>query len=243
MASRRVLPLAHRRALEAFGPDFDLSQIASAEEEYARTLPRQPKVEWAVLEDAARSVHGVYRCHIVPDTDSVVPKRVRVLSRNDRRGAVAKDIQSAWFALFGLYVPRTRFEVVPLQGTMDSMLPRRIVLRSCVEERTNAGSSVTVRLSYGEQLWEGRSSSMVIGSMEGLAADATLQAVRLAGISASLEGVTHTQVGRQAVIVVSLETGDDRPHFGVSAVRDGTSPAAARAVLSALNRLIQRSLS
>ncbi len=243
MSPRRILPLAHRRAIEAFGPDFDLGQITSAEEEYARTLPRQPEVDPALLERAARSVHGVYRCHIVPDRANVVPKRVRILSRNDRRGAVAKDIQSAWFALFGLYVPRTRFEVVPLQGAMDSVLPRRVVLRSCVEERTVAGSSVTVRLTYGEKLWEGRASSAVIRAMEGLAADATLQAVRLAGVSASIEGVTLTHVGLKEVVVVSVETGDEHPHFGVSAVRDGVGPAAARAVLAALNRLIQRSLS
>ncbi len=240
MGARRTLPLAHRRAMEAFGDAIDPRTLVSPEEQYASTLA-QPEVAPTLLEQAAERVLGVHSCRVIVRGQDPLPARIRVVARYDRRTAVAKDIQSAWFALFGVYVPRARFEVLPVRGALDTTAGRRVALRSCAEERNASRTEVVVRLVHGEKIWEGRQSGVGGADTRQLAAEATL--VALAGIvdrPVRLLAISETQVNGAEVLVAAVAAGPNEHLFGVAQVRDEPGAAAARAVLDALNRWLHR---
>jgi hypothetical protein len=218
---------------EALGPD--------PEEEFAARHV-QPYVEAEDLERVARGVVGVYSVRVLRRADEPVPYRVRVVAQGSRRTAVAKDIQSAWFALWSLYVPRRAFAVTAVRSPLDLGPDRRrlqLCHLSCV--RAAAEVAVTVALFSGGRIVEGRAAAARAGAdLRRLAALATLDAVRpaLAGPLPELVELRAVRVGGVPALVCALA----RPRgmlLGVCEVRGDEQEAAARAVLDAVNRLLE----
>jgi len=236
LARQRRLPLAHRRALEAFGEAMDPDALLSAEEQYARSLT-PPRVPAASLEQAAERVVGVYSCRVRLGEEAA-PARVRLVVRHDRRFAAAKDVQSAWFALFGVYVPRGRFDVLPVRGGGDPAGgPRRLALRGCAQQGDGRSSRATVRLAFGQRTWEAVATGPRGADGQRLAAQATASAVEAwAGRSVRVTDLQTVQLHGGEAVVVAVDVGEGTELLGVARERGDGGTAAARAVLDAVNR-------
>ncbi len=215
---------------------------ATVEEEFALSRP-QPTVPRDELEQAARRVVGVYDCRVLSAEGEALPRQVRVTAQAGRRLAVAKDIQTAWFTLWNLYVPRTRFVITAVRSPSDLLGydrgPR--LHRLHFESGPNAFVRVEVefegRLHVGEACAHGSDRSR-------LAALATLHA--LAGCLPSAVGldlleIRAVPVGGCTAALCALSAAGGRSVLGVCQVEEDELGAAARAVLDAVNRLRRRS--
>jgi hypothetical protein len=213
-----------------------------SEEAYAGEVA-QPMVATAELERAAQRVAGVRACRVERAAGSARPERVHVLADRERCSAVAKDIQSAWFAVWGLYVPRRVFAVSPVSAR-DDLGPRhfRAQLREIRAESGDGTLRVVVVLSSrgrrhtGEAAEQGGS-----GDASRLAALATLQAARgllPGGVPADLADFRRIRVAGTRALVCAIEVARGRVLFGICEVGADERLAAARVVLDALNRAL-----
>ena len=236
-------PDRYRPRLQAPAPTYPLPPgelgPASPEEEFARRHP-QPLIAVAELERAARRVVGVHSCRVVRQSQEPLPQRVRVVAQAARRLGVAKDIQSAWFALWGLYVPRTTFTVSAV-GRGDDLGPRRLraQLREIRAESGGGTLRVVVALSNRGRRLVGEASQPQGGAdAPRLAALAVLQALRplLPATAADLVDFRRIHVGGVAALVCAVGMGGGRILCGICEVGADERLAAARVVLDALNR-------
>ncbi len=215
---------------------------ASPEEEFASSHA-QPFVEAAALESAALEVVGVQRCRILRRADDPLPYRVRVVVEGSRRLAVAKDIQSAWFALWGLYVARSAFVVTALRNVSDLKEEgRSLQFVQCIATRSGATAQASVTLSAAGRAFEGhaRQPASDADAMK-LAAHAALEAVRAADprrCPGDVVEMRRLRVAGSLAILCAMDDGRGRLLFGVSLVQDDERAAAVRAVLDAAQRIV-----
>ena len=211
------------------------------EEEFA-ARHSQPLVDVEELERAARRVVGVHSARVLRNDGEALPHRVRVVVQGSRRTAVAKDIQSAWFALWGLYVPRSAFAVTAVRSPLDlAPAPRRLQLCNLTFERTTSEVSATVALFARGRTLEGRAAASLTGAdLRRLAAEATLEAVRAAlppGGTLELLELRRVTLGGGPALLCAL-AGGRGTLLGVCQVRGDEREATVRAVLDAANRTL-----
>lgn len=228
-----------RVALRSDDPRPAPAAYDDGEEAYARGIA-QPLVGAAELEAAAARVAGVRACRVDRRPGAATPERVRVVADRERCSAVAKDIQSAWFALWGLYVPRTTFTVSAV-GRGDDLGPRRLraQLREIRAESGGGTVRVVVALSNRGRRLVGEASQPQGGAdAPRLAALAVLQALRplLPATAADLVDFRRIHVGGVAALVCAVGMGGGRILCGICEVGADERLAAARVVLDALNR-------
>lgn len=215
---------------------------ASPEEAFAAKHP-QPLVETADLERAARRVIGVHSCRVLRNDGEALPYRVRVVAQGARRISVAKDIQSAWFTLWSIYVPRRLFVVTAVRSKLD-LAPerRRLQLVQCTFTRAAGTLEGTVALFAGGQTFEGRASAPAVSADPlRLAAQAALVAVAAAlpdGRGCDLLEMRRLKVAGVGVILCAVGDRQGQVLLGLSRVRGDERDAAVRAVLDAMNRLL-----
>lgn len=220
---------------ETFGP--------GPEEEFAaRHL--QPLVDARELERAARRVVGVHSARVLRNDGECLPYRVRVVVQGSRRTAVAKDIQSAWFAVWNLYVPRSVFAVTAVRSPLDlGSQPRRLQLCNLSFQRTPADVSATVALFARGRTLQGRAAvPLLTADLRRLAAEATLEAVRAAlpvGDALELLELRRVTLGGAPALLCAL-AGGRGTLLGICQVRGDEREAAVRAVLDAANRVLAR---
>lgn len=214
---------------------------AGPEEEFA-ARHTQPLVDALELERAARRVVGVHSVRVLRNDGDLLPYRVRVVVQGSRRTAVAKDIQSAWFAIWNLYVPRSVFAVTAVRSPLDlSPQPRRLQLCNLTFERTVSEVSATVALFARGRTLEGRAAvPLATADLRRLAAEATLEAVceaLPAGGALELLELRRITLGSVPVLVCAL-AGGRGTLLGICQVRGDEREAAVRAVLDAANRVL-----
>jgi hypothetical protein len=198
------------------------------------------------FESLARRLRGVYGCRVEMDAASGVPARVHLTADVSRRTAVARDVQSAFFAALGVMVPLERIAVTSVRGPGGATAPvmgsGRLRLTGVRFEEDRAGLRVSVSLRQGEHEATGVAEA---GPGEdplragGAAALAAVAVARGWSDAASLEDVALLPAGsRQAVLarvrVSAAGAGDLR--LGAALVRNDPREAAVRAVLDAVNR-------
>ncbi len=237
-STRRDVPLDPQGRGSA-RPGADLS----AEEVFAARHP-QPRIATSDLEDSAGRVVGVYACRVDRAQGAALPDRVRVVVKASRRLAVAKDIQTAWFTVWNVYVPRGRFVVTPVRSPLDFQ-PRIRRLQLCEITLHHDGEKLaaTTALFSGGRTYEGTAESPAEGAdICRLAALATMEALREAlppEVQMELAGVRLVVIAGCRAVLCAL-AGRDRVLLGVCEVRGDERDAAARAVLDAANRLLGR---
>lgn len=215
-------------------------QPPSPEEEYAQARV-QPTVDAAELERVALQVVGVYRCRVLLARDRTLPERVRLMVQGSRRLAAAKDVQSAWFALWGLYVPRGRFVVTAVRSPRDLESGEgRLRFLRCALTRDPDHVRAEVHLTRGDRLWVGQA-EQVAGSADQvrLAATAALQALRVAvpgGYLCEVVEVRRLRVAGVALLCCAVQEPRGDLLFGVAPVHGDEPSAAVCAVLDATNR-------
>jgi len=228
---RAVARTRRRRAVGVAGPQEALA--ASME---------QPLVDAADLERLARRVTGVQTCAVVWNSGARLPQEVRIVARGPRRIAVARDVQTAWYAVWGLYVPRGRFVVRPPHRPAERGRPR---LRSVTVERARDVLEVAVTLDCRGRRLRGRASeSGPASDVRRLAARATLEAlgpVLSDGYRPELVELCRIRIaGLLALICAVSGPRGAAPLLGVCRLGPDEGEAAARATLDALNRILGR---
>lgn len=217
--------------------------VVDAETAYARTI-EQPYVDTGALEQVAQRVAGVYGCRVRRRAGLACPDHVRVIADRARSTAVAKDIQSAWFALWGLYVPRQAFSVTAVQRE-DDWAPRRVrvQLREVRADRVAGDVRVEVTLAVRGRRVRGHAASPEADAdPRRLAASAALEAATRflpAGCEPGLLDIRRLRVGGVPALVCALGAVGRPPLLGICAAAGDDRVAAARAVLDALNRLLR----
>lgn len=236
-------PDRYRPRLQAPAPAYPLppGELGpnSPEEEFARRHP-QPLVAVAELERAARRVVGVHSCRVLRQGEEPLPQRVRVVVQAARRLGVAKDIQSAWFSLWNLYVPRSLFAVTAIRSPRDLGPDRgRLQLVQCALSRSGATLEVGVTLYAAGREFDGRSAAAAAGADPvRLAAAAALVAVEAATGRGGwhLLELRRLRVAGANAVLCAVGTEQGQVLLGVGQVRSDEREAAVRAVLNALNR-------
>lgn len=231
-----VLPVA------GTGDLGEAAAFASPEDAFA-ARHRQPKVVSADLERAARRVVGVLGCRVLRMEAEALPVRVRLVSDVRRRSAVAKDVQSAWFALFGLYVPRRLFMVTAVRSRLDLIGERRrLQLCQCMIERRPDGIRAEVGLFVAGRVVVGRAQGGPGTDDRRLAAAAVLDAVHAARASQDTLALLDVRLLPVAGVPVALCAvgGGGEPLLGICQVRGDEREACVRAVLDAVNRTLSR---
>jgi len=219
---------------------------AAGEDEYAAQV-EQPVVAAAELERAAARVRGVHSCRVLLRPGERLPAVVRLVAQGERRTAVAKDVQSAWFALWGLYVPRRCFVVTALRGTEDlGLAPRRLQLSQLSFDRSGAEVTATVTLAARGRTLQGRAALPSAGpavDVRRLAAEAVLVALREVlppAFEPDLLELRRVRVGGVLTLLCAVSGPRGEPLFGICRLRGDEREAAARSVLDAINRILPR---
>ncbi len=224
------------------GESGEADAFASPEDAFA-ARHRQPQVAVADLERSARRVVGVLGCRVLRPEAAAVPVCVRLVAEARRRSAIAKDIQSAWFTLFGLYVPRRLFMVTAVRSRLDLLGERRrLQLCRCTIERRLDGIRAEVGLFAAGRVVVGRAQDGPGGDDRRLAAMAVLDAVRTAlssPLPLALLEVRLTPVAGVPVALCAVGVGGE-PLLGICQVRGDEREACVRAALDAVNRTLSR---
>jgi hypothetical protein len=122
----------------------------------------------------------------------------------------------------------------------------RIQLRELIHTRGEPIVTVTLALHGRRVVGIGRGQGDPTASLEGLAADATVQAInRLITpmTKLRLDHIQRTQIGQLDLCLVQITVvvdDDQQTAIGVSRIRSDRAEAAARAVLDATNRYLAR---
>ncbi len=197
------------------------------------------------LESLARRLRGVYACRVTMEAGRPVPARVDVTVDVSRRTAVARDVQSAFFAAFDLLVPLDRIAVTSVRRPAGGAPPTAAGgrLRLTAIRYDDGGESLRVSVSLGDadneatgvaEAGRGRDRTRA-------GAEAALAAVAVARgwpQAAALEDVVIVPTGthRAIMVRVRVSTGEDGIRIGAALVRRDPCEAAARAAMAAVNR-------
>jgi hypothetical protein len=205
----------------------------------------EPSVE--ALERLAISLRGIFSCRVHWQEGEAVPSFVRLVCDRDRRTAAAQDVATAWFAAFGLRVPRDSFAVTAVRSPADVRpASRRFQFCELGYGRAGNANEARVALYLGGETFIG---SAVVEDEDDrlrLAALATLAAVSQAVPELPpfvLEEVQESAVGGRPcvlAVVATSERGRGVPYLGAAFVRRDALEAAVRAVLDAVNRQLAR---
>ncbi len=170
--------------------------------------------------------------HILSD-DSRAPKRV------------ARDVQSAISARFGTEIDYKIISVAQIPAQSKTALHGRLVFDEIVCVKNKEHSSVTVKLSDGEQSFSGTSSGLNAGQeISRAVCQATLEAVngslesRLTFSAADVK--MYELAGESALSVCVLAKSEHKTErlIGSAFLGDDAETAVVKATLDALNRRI-----
>lgn len=199
------------------------------------------------LEQLATSLRGVFSCRVQWTDGEDAPDFVRVVCDKDRRSLAASDIATAWFAAFGVRVPRECFAVTAVRSPADvKPVARRFQFCELAYGRTGGAIEARVSLFRGGETFIG---SAVAGGDEDrlrLAGQATLAAVGQAVADLpvfALVDLQETAVASRPcmlAVVSAPQRGKGWPYLGAAFVRHDPLEAAVRAVLDAINRQLSR---
>lgn len=193
-----------------------------------------------MLEELGRRVRGVYSCRVIWPNGAPLPQRVRVVVAGYRRTAVARDLQSAFFAASGLLIPLDRFVVTPIRSPDELGRPLRLALAAIAMERRGADVQVRVTLEEAGDSYSGQAEGPA-AAVPRLAAAATLAALQSAAphvADVELLEVIEVAVAGRPVMLVALGA-SERLLLGTAAVHRSAAEAVCRAVLDALNRWLE----
>lgn len=206
----------------------------------------------AQIERAIESLPGVLTVRIVAGYDRPVDELHALVSVERSPKQVVRDVQSLLFTRFDLNIDHRVISVVQLDADDPILVdqvssPDRIALARVSVTQAASETSVTVVIADGdgiEHVGTATSQASVTG-LRSASAQATLQALEeLAGegTTAALQALDIVDANGTDVVlaVVSARVGrSEMVLTGSAQVRRGETDAIARAILDALNRLMQ----
>jgi hypothetical protein len=211
--------------------------------------PSQP-LDATAYEQLIFQVRGIQAARIVTDANGGIDE-VHVVGLPGRSAKqIVRDIGSILYVRGGIRLDYRKVSLVQLSEEALKPLAPRVLLRDVVCEQHTPRPGVKVSLGFGERQFQGHSAAPAEGSScpLHLAAEATLEALRqLLGPQADLrvEQVGSQPFGALRVCLSQLSLaaeGGSETLLGVSQIRGDEATAAARAVLDAVNRQLQRLL-
>lgn len=211
--------------------------------------PSQP-LDATAYEQLIFQVRGIQAARIVTDANGGIDE-VHVVGLPGRSAKqIVRDIGSILYVRGGIRLDYRKVSLVQLSEEALKPLAPRVLLREVVCEQHAPKPSVKVSLGLGERQVQGYSAASTEGAACPLhiAAEATLQALsQLLGPQTDLrvEQVGSQPFGALSVCLSQLSLAVDSGSetlLGISQIRGDEASAAARAVLDAVNRQLQRLL-
>lgn len=208
--------------------------------------PSQP-LDVAACEQLIFQVRGIQAARIVTDANGEIDE-VHVVGLPERSAKqIVRDIGSILYVRGGIRLDYRKVSLVQLsEGVLKPNAPRVLLLGVVCETPT----AVSVTLGLGERQIQGDSAAPEgkPGDTLLVAAQATLHALRqLTGpqIDLHVEQISRQPFGALSVCLSQLALdaeGGSEILLGISQVRGDEATAAARSVLDAVNRQLQRLL-
>lgn len=206
----------------------------------------------AEVERALAGLAGMVAVRLVPGFDRPVDELHALVVEDRSPKQVVRDVQSMLYTRFDLSIDHRVISVVqlaeddPLANVEDATTPRVALTRVSITQ-SSADASVTVVVTDSDGVEHvGTVSSEVTAAGQRMAAGAaTIQAVDAViapATSLTLAGLDQVRCGGTDVMLSVIEVRAARTMLtltGSAVVRRGEIDAAARAVLDALNRVLQ----
>ncbi|MCX7792074.1 MAG: hypothetical protein N2378_15665 [Chloroflexaceae bacterium] len=211
----------------------------------ADALPTGPML----LEQLIYQVRGVQAARLITDPQGQIDEIhvVGTPQRNPKQ--IVRDIESILYVRGGVRLDHRKISLVQV-AERETTTGRRLQLLEVTTAAGEAGTQVEVRLALQERRFEGSAcDSGEVASRSMLAAAATIEALnRAIGARGSfrLERLQRQPLGELDTFLTHLSfvlEGSFEALLGVSVVREDEATAAARAVLDAANRRVERLLS
>lgn len=201
-----------------------------------------------VLEQLIYQVRGVHAARLITDPQGQINEVhvVGTLQRSPKQ--IVRDIESILYVRGGVRLDHRKISLVQVAERAPQAAARRLQLVEVTARNDGASPSVSVGLVMQEQRFEG----LERGSGEpwsALAASATIYALNAVVGSRGnfrLEHLQRQPLGTIEIFLAHLSfvlDGGFETLLGVSVVREDEATAAARAVLDAANRRVERLLS
>lgn len=213
----------------------------------ADALPTGPML----LEQLIYQVRGVQAARLITDSQGQIDEIhvVGTPQRNPKQ--IVRDIESILYVRGGVRLDHRKISLVQVAELDTAAAGRRLQLLDVTTSAIEAGTRVEVRLALQERRFEGASTGESGGetSRSVLAAAATIEALnRAIGARGSfrLERLQRQPLGELDTFLTHLSfvlEGSLEALLGVSVVREDEATAAARAILDAANRRVERLLS
>lgn len=203
-----------------------------------------------LLEQLIYQVRGVQAARLITDPQGQIDEIhvVGTPQRNPKQ--IVRDIESILYVRGGVRLDHRKISLVQVAERETTTTGRRLQLREVTTAAGEAGTQVEVRLALQEQRFEGSAcGSTEEASRSLLAAAATIEALnRAIGARGAfrLERLQRQPLGELDTFLTHLSfvlEGGFEALLGVSVVREDEATAAARAVLDAANRRVERLLS
>lgn len=207
----------------------------------------------AEVERALAGLAGMVAVRLVPGFDRPVDELHALVVEDRSPKQVVRDIQSMLYTRFDLSIDHRVISVVqlaeddPLAADDDDAAAPRVALTRVSLTQSSADATITVVVTDNDGVEHvGTTASDVTPAGQRLAAgSATIQAVDdvvAPATTLSLAGLDQVQCGGVTVMLAVIEVRAARTMLtltGSAVVRRGEIDAAARAVLDALNRVLQ----
>ncbi len=213
----------------------------------ADALPTGPML----LEQLIYQVRGVQAARLITDPQGQIDEVHVVGSTQRNPKQIVRDIESILYVRGGVRLDHRKISLVQVAERDAAATGRRLQLLDVSTSAGETGTRVTVRLALRERRFEGSSAcaSADEAAPSLLAATATIEALnRAIGARGSfrLERLQRQPLGELDTFLTHLSfvlEGSFEALLGVSVLREDEAAAAARAVLDAANRRVERLLS
>lgn len=205
----------------------------------------------AEIESALEDLQGMVAVRLVPGFERPVDELHALVAGDRAPKQIVRDVQSLLYTRFDLNIDHRVISVVqleqddPIAGATEDA-PSRVALSRVAITQSPQDTSVTVVLTDTEGIEHvGQVDHVAINRQQHAAALATIEAVQdLVGKHTllALAGLEVLRVGGVEAALATIDVRAERSQValvGSAAVRRGDVDAVARAVLDALNRILQ----
>jgi hypothetical protein len=207
----------------------------------------------AEVERALEGLAGMVAVRVVPGFDRPVDELHALVTEDRAPKQVVRDVQSVLYTRFDLSIDHRVISVVqlaeddPIATSPDGERPARVALTrvSVTQSAHEASITVVVTDDEGVEHVGTTGSEVSAGGQRMAAGSATIQAVSdvlAPATSLTLGGLELVGIGGVEVMLAVVDVRAARTHLtltGSAVVRRGEVDAVARAVLDALNRVLQ----
>ena len=188
---------------------------------------------------------GIQACRVLPEDG--IPTEIHILADDTRSPKqIARDVQSALMARFGLYVDHRVISIaqIPSAFAVEKNAPSRLICERLSLSMNKREFEATVQLSLGEQLYQGTDEGRMAERQQviGRAAVTAINQFLKDQTTVRLNATGETMLDGRRVILASVAWeghGDAEQLVGAAFDKEDADITVVYAVLDAINRRIR----